>query len=119
MDNICDTTDLMLEIARQLDAYDLSNLCAASRRLRDACDNDAFFEQVARQAYSDEFWRRASLRTQTPCPTIRLELVRIERFQRMLMRHDGTRWDEAKFFAMWESEARLRVPRRAELAAEK
>lgn len=118
MHEICETTDLMLEIARHLDPYDLSSLCAASRRLRDACDNDAFFGHVARQAYSDEFWRRASLRAQPPCPTIRLELVRIERFQRMLMRYDGTRWDEAKFFAMWESEARLRARRRADLGPE-
>lgn len=97
-------SDVLLSISHHLNVVDIANLTALNRAFRELLDNDAFFMAVACEQFSSEFWRRASRRDQAPCKTIKAELMRIERFQYMIMKYDGKRWNEQDFFQMWKAE---------------
>lgn len=100
----CLPRDVFLSISHFLELADILNLTALARGFCELLNTDDFFMAVAYDQFSSEFWRRASQRTQPPCKTIKAELMRIERFQRMVVKHDGKRWKEQDFFRMWSFE---------------
>lgn len=66
-------------------------------------DTDDFHEPLARLFFTDEFWRRAKKRKHIhpPCPSVKMELTRIERFQRKLTACGYNRFTEDDFFRLW------------------
>ena len=102
--------DIHMAICSHMRVADTSRLLATCHAFY-AYDGDDTFGQLASTMYSSEFWRRASLRRQARCPSWKLELVRIERFQRVVYRTYGSRWRESDFFTYWkaESDAQRRV----------
>ena len=110
--------DTFLEICKRIALCDAIFLVSTCHELHKLAD-DEFFHVLAYSIFSDEFWTRASTQSmQPPCDTWRAELMRIERFQRLLEQNCQPRWTEDVFFRFWEAErsARLRVRKKVAIA---
>ena len=97
--------DIFLHLCADVPVDGVMSLVSASRALTRMYDNDEFYEHLALMYFTREFWDRAALRTtQLPCATVKMELLRIERFQRALETMPGCkRWREREFFGYWDA----------------
>ena len=69
--------------------------------------DDIFFNNLAVLYYSKEFWIRAALRPKhysKPLKSMKLELMRIEKFQNLLEKLENKRWTNQKFYNLWDNE---------------
>lgn len=105
--------DLVFLVLSHLDSHQVCLLLCVSRRMR-GFDDDSVFRVLARSWWSHAFWARARRRTapQRPLPTVKLELCRIERFQRRLRACGFRSFSEGDFFAYWEAEDGMHSRRR-------
>ena len=82
---------------------DLLNLSITCKYTNYALDN-IFFQNIANQLYSSEFWSKAKLRpsiTSKPLSTIKKELLRLEHFQDFVEMHNFQRWTITDFYNYW------------------
>jgi hypothetical protein len=96
--------DSLACVLQRVSVADASRLLATCRAMR--ATDDGVFGAVAAAWYSPRFWAHAAARpARTRQPSMRAELVRIERFQRHRARHGLAPFTEADFRAYWCAEA--------------
>ena len=67
--------------------------------------DDLFFTNLAIKMYSNEFWIKALQRpifSSFPLKSMKLELIRIENFQKMLDNLNIDRWTNKDFYNYWQ-----------------
>ena len=85
--------------------YDLNDFMASNKLLYTNAD-DIFYMIWARNMYSDEFWNKASKRTKCltkPFISMKIELLRIEKFQNYLIKKRHIIWEKKDFYRYWQS----------------
>ena len=102
MDCLC--RDIIITIAQNLNLQDILNFSIINREILNIFDENFFFN-LAIKYYSHDFWHKASKRPKhISCPlnSMKLELIRIENFQNILISFRLPRWRELEFYKYWE-----------------
>ena len=98
--------DIIYEIVNKLDFNSIIKITRINKQINALLDN-IFFYNLAVKYYSQEFWKRASLRPKhfsKPLKNMKQELLRIEKFQNLVKKLDleKKRWCNNKFYNLWE-----------------
>tara|TARA_Y100000592_G_C5298856_1_gene234481 strand:+ start:311 stop:634 length:324 start_codon:yes stop_codon:yes gene_type:complete len=97
--------DIIRYIALQLNLKDILNLNSTCK-IFNLCLDHNFFKYIAIQIYSKEFWEKAELRpiiTSNPLNCMKKEIIRIERFQKQLIKHEKKPWSKIDFYNYWNT----------------
>lgn len=95
--------DLIEKIANYLNLDEILSFSISSSKYYFALDN-IFYINLANKLYTIEFWKKASLRPiikSKPLKSMKLELIRIENFQKMLDSLNHNRWTKKDFYNYW------------------
>ena len=98
--------DIICNIISMLDFDTIIKFTEINNEINYLLDN-IFFNNLAILYYSTEFWNRASLRPiyySKPLKYMKLELMRIEKFQNLLEKLENKRWTNEKFYRLWDNE---------------
>ena len=96
------TTDIQYHIFSFLETFDL---CACIIAHRDLRVDTVWIMKYAELVYGKKFWKIAAARptvTSNPLGNTMQELMRIERFQRLLVRNGYPRWTLTDFVKWWQ-----------------
>jgi hypothetical protein len=96
---------LLVIIFNLTNICDVINLSTANKSIYELFDNNQYF-YWGQNLYSKVFWDKAKLRTpiiSKPLINMKLELMRIDRFQQYNIKHGYQRWDNEDFYAYWKS----------------
>ncbi len=110
----CLYRDIFISIAKNLTFNDILNFSIVNREIFNVLD-DNFYLNLAIDYYSLEFWRRASRRPKhisNPLNSMKLELIRIENFQNILVFYKIHRWREIDFYKHWELKNRIEIEKK-------
>jgi hypothetical protein len=102
MNNLDD--DMLYYMSFKLDLNDLLNFSIINKNNYKAFDQK-FYKYYAIYKYSNEFWIRAYNRPifySKPLKNIKMELLRIEHFQRGLDNLNINRWTKKDFYDYWD-----------------
>lgn len=98
--------DLLLEITYNLDIiYDVNNFICSCKQVNQLYNNDYYLEW-GRNKYTKNFWDKASMRSRAvikPYISMKNELLRIENFQKYLIKRNFEKWENRDFFKYWNS----------------
>lgn len=95
--------DLIEKIANYLNLDDILSFSITNSEYYFALDN-IFYINLANKLYSIEFWNKAYLRPiikSKPLKKMKLELIRIENFQKILDSLNNKRWTKKDFYNYW------------------
>lgn len=98
--------DIIYNIIFMLDFDSIIKFAEINKEINTLLDN-IFFNNLAVKYYSDEFWMKATLRPKhisKPLKSMKLELMRIEKFQDFLEKLENKRWTNEKFYNLWDNE---------------
>ena len=98
--------DIICNIIFMLDFDTIVKFTEINTEINSLLDND-FFYNLAIKYYSREFWIRAGLRPKhysRPLKSMKLELMRIEKFQSVLEKLENKRWTNQQFYNIWDNE---------------
>ena len=96
--------DIFLYITNFLSFNDIINLTGISQHLNNNVFNDIYFYTLAVNYYSKNFWEIAAMRSHEfskPLKNYKLELIRIENFQKGLEKYNARRWTINEFYFYW------------------
>tara|TARA_Y100000389_G_scaffold179143_1_gene192909 strand:+ start:2298 stop:2642 length:345 start_codon:yes stop_codon:yes gene_type:complete len=96
--------DIIINIINMLDFDYIIKLTRINKQINGLLDN-LFFYNLAVNYYTYEFWKRAELRPKyfsKPLKNMKQELLRIERFQKLVKKLEKQRWNNEKFYNLWE-----------------
>ena len=88
-----------------LNLNNLLNFSIVNKNINIVID-DIFYKQLAILYYSSDFWKRAYNRPvyiSKPLKNIKMELIRIENFQKILDRNNLNRWTQKDFYNYWKA----------------
>ena len=95
--------DLIEKICYNLSLDDLLNFSGVNKEMHNFLDN-LFFINLAIKFFNKNFWVKATLRPaikSNPLSSMKLELIRIEKFQKALDSLNQSRWTEKDFYNYW------------------
>ena len=95
--------DIIYNIVFMLDFKSILSLTEVDKNMNILLDNE-FFNNLAILYYSEDFWMKASLRPKhisKPLKNMKLEIIRIERFQEILEKLENKRWNNDNFYRYW------------------
>ena len=95
--------DLLLVIANKLDFNSIIEFSSINK-INFKLFDDKFFEELAYIYYSVKFWEKAKNRpiyNSIPLKSFKLELLRIENFQKYLDDLNINRWTKKDFYNYW------------------
>lgn len=98
--------DIIYNIIFMIDFNTIIKVTEVNKETHKLLDNN-FFKILAIKYYSKEFWKRAALRPKhysKPLNSMKLELLRIEKFQNLLEKLENNRWSNEKFYNLWDNE---------------
>ena len=98
--------DIIYNIIFMIDFNTIIKITEVNNEINKLLDNN-FFKILAIKYYSKEFWKRAALRPRQyskPLKNIKLELLRIEKFQNLLEKLENKRWTNDMFYNLWDNE---------------
>ena len=104
MDNL--NNDILYYLSFKLDLNNLLNFSIINKNNYKLFDN-LFYTKYAIHKYSYEFWIKAYKRPiiySKPLKSIKLELIRIENFQRGLDILSLNRWTKKDFYDYWSND---------------
>lgn len=104
--------DVFRMIAVNLKLDHIDSFRSVSKCIHSAIDDD-FYRIYAEMEWGIEFWNRAMLRPEfesRPMTSWRDELIRIERFQRMVEFCEGKRWCDRQFYLLWSIKKNSPLP---------
>ena len=87
------------------DIFQLLNLTQTSSSIYKFFTDDYYLEW-GRYMYTSEFWEKAGHRSKyiiKPFISMKRELLRIEQFQRHLIKHKYEKWTNKDFYNYWEN----------------
>ena len=96
--------DLIRIIADSLNFKEILKYSTINKFLYKNIDNN-FYKKIAVKYYSKDFWNKASQRPilySKPLKNIKMELIRIEIFQKTLERCEKKRWSQQDFYNYWK-----------------
>lgn len=100
------SNDTILCIILQLkNIQDLMNLSSIDKNMFEIFGNNLYIDW-GRNLYSAEFWNRASQRTSCiskPLCNMKMELLRIDNFQKHIVKHRHEMWTSEDFYSYWSS----------------
>ena len=102
MENI--PNDLLLIISFKCDFNSILNFSIINKNNFYLFDN-LFYKELSELYYSSEFWKKAIKRpfiTSKPLKNFKLELIRIENFQKYLDSINKNRWTKKDFYNYWK-----------------
>lgn len=103
MDNLSD--DLIELITKHLQLDDILSFSIINKENYKIL-NDSFYLNLALDIYGKEFWVRALSRPKTkskPLNSMKLELIRVEKFQKQIHKSIFRRWTNHEFYNYWEN----------------
>ena len=95
--------DIIRNLAYNLDLLTILNLSSVNKCTYQYLD-ELFYKSYAIYIFGEIFWIKASKRPKIkskPLKTYKAELMRIERFQRILDRLNNKRWTQKDFYNYW------------------
>ena len=104
MNDFC--IDLILYISNFLSFENILTFSITNKFINNSFD-DNYYLHLAKKKYSKLFWDRASLRPvrlSIPLNSIKLELIRIYKFQNYVYKLTNNYWTETDFFNYWDTE---------------
>jgi len=107
---------LLLIIFNLTDIQDVINLSNTNKDILKIFDDDLYL-YWGRNLYTKEFWEKARQRTPSlsnPFLSMKMELLRIDNFQKHLLKYGYQTWNNADFFIYWEGLERGRGVSRSE-----
>jgi hypothetical protein len=99
-----DTNDVVHAIAWKLSASDVAQFSGVCHATRHAMGDDGFWCEWAKRVYGPKFWFAARQRPpekSLPQSTWRGEVVRLERFQALVLSVEGRRWNPEEIQNFW------------------
>lgn len=84
---------------------DIINLSSTNKSIYELFDNNIYYFW-GQKLYSKVFWDKAKRRTpiiSKPLINMKMELLRIDRFQQYNIKHGYQRWNNEDFYAYWNS----------------
>ena len=97
-------SDTVRHISEFLKLQDILNLCIISKENYILFD-EIYFKNLAYKMYGKYFWIKAGNRNpilSKPLKNFKLELIRIENFQRNLDNINVSRWTKKDFYNYWK-----------------
>jgi len=98
--------DLLLMILFNLtNINDIINLSEINTVIYKSINNDIYIEW-GRNLYSKNFWDRATKRRpihSKPLPNMKMELLRIQRFNDVQIKHGHQLWSKEDYYKYWDS----------------
>ena len=98
--------DILCHISFELNLNNLLNFSIINKNNYKIFDN-IFYKNYALKQFSEDFWIKAYERPiiySRPLNNIKLELIRIEQFQKSLDNLNLDRWTKKDFYNYWEME---------------
>ena len=98
--------DILCHISFELNLNNLLNFSIINKNNYKIFDN-IFYKNYALKQFSQDFWIKAYERPiiySRPLNNIKLELIRIEQFQKSLDNLNVDRWTKKDFYNYWEME---------------
>tara|TARA_B100001093_G_scaffold517686_1_gene600016 strand:+ start:667 stop:1029 length:363 start_codon:yes stop_codon:yes gene_type:complete len=96
--------DILLIIGFKSDFNSILNFSIINKNNFKLFD-DLFFKELSEVYYSSEFWKKANKRplyNSKPLNNFKLELIRIENFQKHLDSLNVNRWTKKDFYNYWK-----------------
>ena len=97
------SNDLVELIMKKLQLDDILLFSITNKEYYKMLD-DLFYLNIAIDIYGKEFWAKAFLRPtikSKPLNSMKLELIRIERFQSRVYKSISRRWTNDDFYSFW------------------
>ncbi len=87
------------------DINEVINLSMINKNLNELFDNKIYCEWGINK-YSNDFWKKAFKRPMiisNPLPSMKLELIRIFKFQENLKKNNLPEWNKEEFYLYWDT----------------
>ena len=99
--------DIILLISSYFDTIiDVNNLISINKTIYKEYNNDTFYLDWGRNIYTKDFWDKAKKRSKIlvkPYYNMKVELLRIERFQEKLEKSNMELWNNQDFYKYWNN----------------
>jgi hypothetical protein len=100
--------DALAHVCAHCDFETTERCMRTCRALREVASDDGFFRLLANLQWGEGFWREAlSRRTPKRFRGMRVEMARIDAFQRMLRSYGLDEWTASDFRSFWAYEAQV------------
>ena len=101
--------DIIINISDNLILLDIIKLSVTNKNFHQMFDEN-FYKILAIKYYTKGFWHKAYQRPKhfsKPLKNIKMELIRIEKFQLMLDKLNIKRWRQKDFYEYWKNNDKM------------
>lgn len=103
--------DIIMHITTYLSFNDIINITNICKMYYYNIFTDDYFYNLAVSYYSENFWKISSMRSEElskPLKNYKLELLRIEKFQKTIVKYNSKRWNNNDFYSYWNYQETLK-----------
>lgn len=103
--------DITMYITTFLSFNDIINITSTCKMYYYNIFTDDYFYNLAVSYYSENFWKISNMRSKDlskPLKNYKLELLRIEKFQQMIVKYNAKRWTINDFYSYWNYQETLK-----------